>query len=49
MSKNFQPHEYAKQFTQSRTYASDKQVLWKWAGTHWEPIDDTNGESDAYA
>ena len=49
MSKSFQPHEYAKQFTQSRTHASDKQVLWKWTGTHWEPIDDTNGECDAYA
>lgn len=49
MSKRFQPHEYAKQFTQSRTHASDKQVLWKWTSTHWEPIDDTNGECDAYA
>lgn len=49
MSKNFQPHEYAEQVTQSGTHASDKQVLWKWTGTHWEPIDDTDGECAAYA
>ena len=48
MSTKFQPHNYAIWIAQSTLYASDKQLLWMWSGTHWLPIEDNDGESNSY-
>ena len=35
--KGFQPHEYASYLVNLGTVASDRQILFKWDGTHWVP------------
>lgn len=50
MSKRppFEPHLYADEIKTSCDYASDGTILWRWAGTHWQPFAEQEGETHAY-
>ena len=48
MHKAFDPHAYALASTQGGDVATDGQILYRWTGTHWCPIQDDAGERDAY-
>ncbi|WP_051154089.1 DNA primase family protein [Paraburkholderia graminis] len=46
--KRFAPHTYAAMLVGSGNFAQDGGVLYQWSGTHWSPIDDEDGERQAY-
>ncbi|BAL23696.1 phage/plasmid primase, P4 family [Azoarcus sp. KH32C] len=47
MSTRFDPHRYALQLDDGM-HASDKQLLYRWTGTHWACVPDEDGERYAY-
>lgn len=48
MAARFDPHAYAMTLEASGDIATDGQMLFRWTGTHWQPVRDEDGERDAY-
>lgn len=44
----FQPHDYATFLIESNHWRSDRFLLYRWTGTHWLAVDDTEAASEAY-
>lgn len=45
----FAPHAYAEHLKSTGNYATNGTILWRWTGTHWEPFEETEGKTHAYA
>ena len=45
---SFQPHMYATHAVASGGIASDSNLIYRWTGLHWEPIDEEEAEREAY-
>lgn len=48
MDNRFDPHRYAVRSVSDSSTAADGQLLYRWTGTHWQPIPDDEGERNAY-
>lgn len=44
----FQPHDYATHLLTASGWCSDRAMLYRWKGTHWAAVNDTEATSDAY-
>jgi len=49
MAIRFDPHRYAAELADSESVASDRQLLYRWQGTHWQAQRDEDSERDAYS
>lgn len=45
----FAPHAYAEHLKSTGNYATNGTILWRWTGTHWEPFEENEGKTHAYA
>lgn len=44
----FQPHDYATHLARTQIWRSDRGLLYRWQGTHWSALEDTEATSAAY-
>lgn len=47
-SRKFLPHSYATHLVMGSGMASDSNLLYRWTGTHWSPVDESVSEKEAY-
>ena len=48
MAKSFEPHNYASTLLARGNMASESKLLYQWAETHWQVIEDDEAEVAAY-
>jgi len=46
--RSFQPHLYATHAVTTGGVASDSNLIYRWTGLHWEPVDEEAAEREAY-